>query len=299
MASLSDRQIDAVAHDPEALVELLIEAGKQLSPQLRERILALGLKAVLPLLALLQDAELRNVDAPGEGWVPIHAAELLGELGAPEAVEPMLRALDDTEPGYYLYDTLVRALPRLGAAVVEPALAAYRTADPEFRSHLCSVLAKLGVKDERIYAALVEEYPRDPVLGAIHFAEYGDPRALPLLSKTVDEYVEDTSDNLLANQLLVEVVEAIKELGGTLTPEQQEKVDSIFQHDDARRRRLLSALDYAMGRMDLATSPVRGARALTAEPRPARAVGKVGRNDPCPCGSGKKYKKCCLGKDEG
>ena len=23
---------------------------------------------------------------------------------------------------------------------------------------------------------------------------------------------------------------------------------------------------------------------------------KVGRNDPCPCGSGKKYKHCCLGK---
>jgi hypothetical protein len=25
---------------------------------------------------------------------------------------------------------------------------------------------------------------------------------------------------------------------------------------------------------------------------------KVGRNDPCPCGSGKKYKKCCLATDE-
>jgi uncharacterized protein YecA (UPF0149 family) len=24
-----------------------------------------------------------------------------------------------------------------------------------------------------------------------------------------------------------------------------------------------------------------------------RASAKVGRNDPCPCGSGKKYKKCC------
>jgi len=23
---------------------------------------------------------------------------------------------------------------------------------------------------------------------------------------------------------------------------------------------------------------------------------KVGRNDPCPCGSGKKYKKCCADK---
>ena len=25
---------------------------------------------------------------------------------------------------------------------------------------------------------------------------------------------------------------------------------------------------------------------------------KIGRNDPCPCGSGKKYKKCCMGKDK-
>lgn len=26
---------------------------------------------------------------------------------------------------------------------------------------------------------------------------------------------------------------------------------------------------------------------------PPRQVVKIGRNDPCPCGSGKKYKKCC------
>lgn len=25
-----------------------------------------------------------------------------------------------------------------------------------------------------------------------------------------------------------------------------------------------------------------------------KAQAKVGRNDPCPCGSGKKFKKCCL-----
>jgi hypothetical protein len=28
------------------------------------------------------------------------------------------------------------------------------------------------------------------------------------------------------------------------------------------------------------------------EPQPTRTP-KIGRNDPCPCGSGKKYKKCC------
>jgi tetratricopeptide (TPR) repeat protein len=27
-------------------------------------------------------------------------------------------------------------------------------------------------------------------------------------------------------------------------------------------------------------------------------LNKIGRNDPCPCGSGKKYKKCCMIKDE-
>jgi tetratricopeptide (TPR) repeat protein len=27
-------------------------------------------------------------------------------------------------------------------------------------------------------------------------------------------------------------------------------------------------------------------------------MAKIGRNDPCPCGSGKKYKQCCLAKDE-
>ena len=28
-------------------------------------------------------------------------------------------------------------------------------------------------------------------------------------------------------------------------------------------------------------------------PKPIEAQNKVGRNAPCPCGSGKKYKKCC------
>ncbi|MEG1849984.1 MAG: SEC-C metal-binding domain-containing protein [Oscillospiraceae bacterium] len=28
-------------------------------------------------------------------------------------------------------------------------------------------------------------------------------------------------------------------------------------------------------------------------PQPVKKTDKVGRNDPCPCGSGKKYKKCC------
>jgi preprotein translocase subunit SecA len=35
-----------------------------------------------------------------------------------------------------------------------------------------------------------------------------------------------------------------------------------------------------------------GASAPAEQPKPIRTGAKVGRNDPCPCGSGKKYKKC-------
>ncbi len=36
----------------------------------------------------------------------------------------------------------------------------------------------------------------------------------------------------------------------------------------------------------------------TVKKQPVRSGKKVGPNDPCPCGSGKKYKKCCMQKDK-
>ena len=35
-----------------------------------------------------------------------------------------------------------------------------------------------------------------------------------------------------------------------------------------------------------------------ADIQPVRTEPKIGRNEPCPCGSGKKYKNCCLNKNE-
>ena len=39
--------------------------------------------------------------------------------------------------------------------------------------------------------------------------------------------------------------------------------------------------------------PIKPAADGTVAPKQAKSSDKVGRNDPCPCGSGKKYKKCC------
>ncbi len=41
-----------------------------------------------------------------------------------------------------------------------------------------------------------------------------------------------------------------------------------------------------------------GATDGTVKPQPIRKAKKAGPNDPCPCGSGKKYKKCCMHKDK-
>ena len=43
-----------------------------------------------------------------------------------------------------------------------------------------------------------------------------------------------------------------------------------------------------------ATAPAYRERAARGVRVERRAAPKVGRSDPCPCGSGKKYKKCCM-----
>ena len=51
-----------------------------------------------------------------------------------------------------------------------------------------------------------------------------------------------------------------------------------------RHREEPAELSYSGGAETAAEAPAR---------TPVRAAPRVGRNDPCPCGSGKKYKKCC------
>jgi preprotein translocase subunit SecA len=48
---------------------------------------------------------------------------------------------------------------------------------------------------------------------------------------------------------------------------------------------------HAEAEAAISSAPEMGELELT--PAPLRAGPKVGRNDPCPCGSGKKYKNCC------
>ncbi len=56
---------------------------------------------------------------------------------------------------------------------------------------------------------------------------------------------------------------------------------------------LLQRLTDMMNRLPLWLNKGYSAEALMALHRPRRVAPKVGRNEPCPCGSGRKYKNCC------
>lgn len=234
-----------------------------LPAELRQEILALGAQATAPLIAIVEDADLGTPDSPGEGWPPIHAAELLVDLGATEAVEPLLDVLIDTDFDHIIHDRLLVRLPELGRAVLEPALRRLDDAVDEDVAHsLSAVLAKLGLADERIFDAIYDVFDEDCVFGAMCFADYGDRRAVPFVEDAIAALEPDFSDAVWHHDL-TELIEAHRKLGGELDDELRAHVERL---ELARAQQIARA----------------------------RSGQKVGRNDPCPCKSGKKYKKCCL-----
>ena len=241
----------------------LIQARERLLDAVRDRILA--------------DESLLSETGPGEGWAPIHAVDLLGELRAVAAIEPMLRLLAGTDFMEIVHDRILVRMADIGAPVVEPALHAYaNSADEDFRLSLAAVLARTGVRDERILALLVERLDADAT-EANHLVEYGDRRALTHLHRALDRCEVSTSPSAIANQELIELREAIEELGGVLTAGQLATMRRVDAQVEAVRAAVLRGLQQ---------------HATVALPA------KRGRNQPCWCGSGRKYKTCHLRADE-
>jgi hypothetical protein len=64
---------------------------------------------------------------------------------------------------------------------------------------------------------------------------------------------------------------------------------------EARLRRANASNPTGWRAMGKASALLSGAGDLPVVPLPARHASTVGRNDPCPCGSGRKLKRCCGG----
>jgi preprotein translocase subunit SecA len=64
------------------------------------------------------------------------------------------------------------------------------------------------------------------------------------------------------------------------------------QVKEAERRRQVDMSNLRASKSDFSQYSSTGGGADKSKPEPVRVEKKVGRNDPCPCGSGKKYKQC-------
>ena len=92
----------------------------------------------------------------------------------------------------------------------------------------------------------------------------------------------------LFQTMLVQVREGITEFALKVSVVNKDKEKNRTRWIESR-----DALDFpdASGYSDDMENP--GAMATAQKTQPIVNVTKVGRNDPCPCGSGKKYKQCC------
>jgi hypothetical protein len=265
--TVMDLQLSPSTSTPSAFDELR-QTGETLADELRARILSMGAAAVPPLIALLEDDDAAAEDAPGEGWPPIHTVDLLADLRAEEAIGPMLRALHGGDMDDILSSRIAVRLPVFGAAALEPVLAELSgNRNTNHAVMLCAILANLRVKDERVWLALSGCFDKVPSLGAGFLATYGDDRALPLIEREIFAF-DGESPSSLARFDLELLIEAYEALAGEMPERLAARVDYLFERQ---------------------SSPV----ALTDSPLPAVST-KVGRNEPCPCGSGKKHKRCCL-----
>ena len=71
------------------------------------------------------------------------------------------------------------------------------------------------------------------------------------------------------------------------------KYDEAYKEKNTYKPKKMDASSYSPPETVISSSPPVYHEPVVTVKREGK---KIGRNDPCPCGSGKKYKKCCLKK---
>ena len=192
---MTDDMTERTTDDLTPPAAALLEAGPDLSASQREAITDEGSSVLPDLITVLEAQPLWDEDAPGDGWAPIHAAEILGELGDPDALPALYRVLREVESDALLDDAVEEAIITFGEEAVRPGRAELRSWKDMFLIDLAHVFARLGVRNKSVFQVLVKFFVKDPEHGAPLLATYGDRDALDALDLVLDRYVIAASDD--------------------------------------------------------------------------------------------------------
>ncbi len=149
---------------------------------------------------------------------------------------------------------------------------------------------------------LVKSYQKQIVLNTIDEGWKEQLREMDDLKQSVQNATYEQKDPLLIYKfesfnLFKELIAKVnKQVVSTLMKGQIpiQNPDQVRQAE-ARRRTDMSRYKTQKSELPGASNPMEGANTQTQEqsrPQPVTVEKRVGRNDPCPCGSGKKYKQC-------
>jgi hypothetical protein len=287
------------------LIDLLFTQEDRLTRATAEEICRRGATLAPRLAALLEDEELWSDHSP-RWWALVHAYVLLARIRPPGVIDILILALDRAsregvdwildEAPHLLGGFDPNALSSLQAAVKNEGLNSW------CRIALLEALAKIGHRHpeatEDVLAFLrstVREATEEvelPIFAAKYLLGFARPEDRDLLLASADGllYAEEDVRDVYEGRTIPAVMisgdplrfydsDAIKdrqdrwreEAQVKREPEETEPVSPVPEVGGAFR----SPYDEA--------------------PPPLWAGPKVGRNDPCPCASGKKFKKCCGG----
>lgn len=300
----------------EELLCKLEELGDRVPMELIQEILSRDKEVVQPLSKVLQDKQYWEA-SDDKLWMPVHAVKLLGTLANPDALPQLIDSLVlASEADYdWVMEDLPTVFGRIGSPAVEPLIEFILKNRGDDKLWWSRTVAANGL----VAIAIQHPQERERVLSLLHglFSEGEDPEflgfaasylldlndssSIPILEKAFDldlieedivsredlqQDREEPDKETLAqyNSDLLEFYEPQQVAERQARWEEERREEELLAAQ--KREKLEKSIDSELKRLDIAMK--------WSSPKALSAQRKIGRNEPCPCGSGKKFKKCCL-----
>ncbi|MBI5121896.1 MAG: UPF0149 family protein [Rhodospirillales bacterium] len=244
--------------------------------------LQLGLTSshIPDLIRMASDPTLNHAgEGKAEVWAPLHAWRALGQLKAEKAVQPLLELLKDLSDDDWFCEDLPRVLALIGPGAIQAVadFLANTNIDPDDRISAPECLEKIAAahpdhRDECI-GVLVSELNKHqangPSLNAWIVSALVGLHAVEAIELIRQAFKSNSVEFVVTGDLEdVEIRLGLRVSRDTPRPRYVQPLDLPYFDNLARADSFVPNVPY-------------------------RREAKVGRNDPCPCGSGKKFKKCC------
>ncbi len=244
------------------------------------------------LIKIATDTDLYWDDATW--YIPVHAWRALGQLKAQDAVIALINCFENLNESNHALEDLSKVMGKIGKSAI-PALAQYLTEslDSEWSKITASTslenIAKYNQKDQEIFNLIVEiltSYLKKPDIDKIWLNGFVvstlcDLNKINKIPVQTIEIIRQIYKNELAELSVIGDIEEVEiELG---IRKERDTPISRYWDEDFEDEDFEDEDDNLIDFNDIFLSPNMPA-----------ISSKIGRNDSCYCGSGKKYKKCCL-----